>query len=153
MEVLRVQITEKVDDPHHVFFNDGPTSFEESVGEAIRPGCLISRHLINGAFDLLLRDGVINDRQVNLLNIQVVPIEILGTSMTSTNNTLKMGVNDVLLEFVVCDPTTFPFQLVYVVFSLFCVDAEMEELGICVALFDIGDACTLFFWTFQGQQG
>lgn len=58
---------------------------------------VVSRHLVYGIFYLLFRDGIINAHQGNLLHIKVIPVEVPGPSLTSANDTLKVGVDDILL--------------------------------------------------------
>lgn len=91
-----MQVTKQTNNPHHIVFDGGPTTLEEGAYETVRPRGLVGRHRVYGIFDLLLSDGVINARQVHVLRMKVILVKVLGPGLTSANDTLKMGVDDVL---------------------------------------------------------
>jgi hypothetical protein len=67
MQVLRMKVPEKMNDPHKIHFDNLPTRLEESSGVPIGPRGLITRHVLDSEFNLILREGVANAMQIRHL--------------------------------------------------------------------------------------
>ena len=77
MKIGGVKVVEAVDDPHDIHLDSIPTSFEEGTGEAIRPGSFVAMHLVDCVFDFLLREGVGQAIKVRIVEVQLLPIEVM----------------------------------------------------------------------------
>lgn len=82
MEVCRMKGVKMMNDWHDVALYDTPSFLKECTGEAIRPGCFVTWHVIDGLLDLFLRDGVVKFMQVVNLQVDFIPIKIFGTPVS-----------------------------------------------------------------------
>ena len=65
VKVCRLEATKLVDDSHYIHFDNLPTFLEEASCETIRSLGLVTWHKINGRFDLVFGDVVVNASEVN----------------------------------------------------------------------------------------
>ena len=100
-----MKVPKTVDDMHDVSLDDGPTCLEESAREAVRTGCLINGHLVNSLLNLLLGERCVHAIEVNLLEMNLVPIKISTSLLPSTKDVGEVVMYNGLLSRMVGDPS------------------------------------------------
>ena len=107
-------------------------------------GSFVIGHLLDGIVHFLHREGFIKRTKVALVEVKLIPIEVLFPSITLSNDVGEVVKNDFLLSLMLCDPTIIVLQSVNIIFSPPSVYVPMEVFGIGIALPQIGNAGTLF---------
>lgn len=69
MQIGGVEVAERSNHIHHVNLDDLPTPLEESPGEAVGAGSLVTRHTMYSTLDLLLRDWSSQDLKVRAAKV------------------------------------------------------------------------------------
>ena len=69
MEFFGIKFAKEVDNSDDVNFDDVPTFLEERTRETIRVGCLVTWHVVDRIFDLLLGEWFTKTLKVNLLKL------------------------------------------------------------------------------------
>jgi hypothetical protein len=121
MEILGMEVPKEKNDNHEVTLDDVPTLLEESPGVAVRTGSFIGRHLIDGALNLRLGNGITKNMQVHERKIKLIPIEIMHTSDPSLQNGFEVVGYNILFRGMLGDPPLIVLETMNVAF--FCLRA------------------------------
>ena len=114
--------------------------------EAVRAQGLILRHLTYSMKYLIIREGSVKRRQINLREIKIRLGEVARACRWVVHDVLEVLLDEITLIIVVKCPAAILMKTLYEVFSPSTVCPEVEEPCICVSLSNDRNSGALLFF-------
>ena len=125
--------------------NNLPAGVEKVAREAVRAQGLILRHLTYSMKYLIIREGSVKRRQINLRESKIRLGEVARACRWVVHDVLEVLLDEITLIIVVKCPAAILMKTLYEVFSPSTVCPEVEEPCICVSLSNDRNSGALLF--------
>jgi hypothetical protein len=132
-----------MDDPHNVRFDSISTLLEKSSRGSVQTRRFNTWHLVDGTSNFLLGERLTNASQIWLLEVDLIPIKVMGASNTALHDGLEVVLNDLLLSPMLGDPTLVVLEALNMIFPSSCTNSHREIISVGITFFDIGYSRTL----------
>lgn len=134
-----------VNDPRDIIFDNVPTFLEGSSSEAIQPGHLTTRHIIDDLLNLLLGDGTSRSPKscVSKFSSSQLKSMTLGPPFLMTLKKCSWIISS-LRSSLMTHPCAFLSLRMWLSPSS-SVDSSMEEFSVCVSFLQGRHSCILLF--------